>query len=156
MIAMQRFLYLIVLLYLPTLAFAEIYKWVDERGHIHYGDSCPLPHCESESKKAMPPPSDEQVRQSQERFKNIKERQQKLEQIRKEKEAEKQSEKEAKQKELAETRRQCALAHQNLHTLQRQRSVYTIDDKGKYIYIGDEERTNEIQRLIKFIEENCN
>ena len=47
-------------LLISTPAGAEIYKWVDEKGNVHYGD-CPPPECASSEVSVTPTPSAEAV-----------------------------------------------------------------------------------------------
>ena len=152
---MKEFLLLLFVFYPFTFSFAEMYKWVDEDGNINYGDSCPLPACETQSIKAAPRPTDEQIRQSRQRLENLKQRTQRLEEMRKEKASQKQQEKEEKWKKRVETKKQCAHARQNLHVLQQRRPAYSIDDKGEYIFIEDDARTREIENLEQFISQHC-
>ena len=152
---MKEFLLLLFVFYPFTFSFAEMYKWVDEDGNINYGDSCPLPACETQSIKAAPRPTDEQIRQSRQRLENLKQRTQRLEEMRKEKASQKQQEKEEKWKKRVETKKQCARARQNLHVLQQRRPAYAIDDKGEYIFIEDDARTREIENLEQFISQHC-
>jgi len=153
---LTKLLLVLIALYPITISYAEMYKWVDEEGNINYGDSCPLPECESQAIEATPKPTDEQVRQSQERIKSLKRQTQRYEEMRKEKESQKRREREDKQKKLVETKKKCTRARQNLHILEQRRPAYSIDDKGKHVFIEDAARAKEIERLQQFIEKNCN
>ncbi len=152
---MKEFLLLLFLFYPFTFSFAEMYKWVDEDGNINYGDSCPLPACETQSIKATPRPTHEQIRQSQERLKNLKQRTQRYEEMRKEKASQKKQEKEAKREKMVEAKKKCASARQNLHVLQKRRPAYTIDHKGDHVFFDDDARAKEIQRSKQLIEQYC-
>ncbi|MDJ0808418.1 MAG: DUF4124 domain-containing protein [Gammaproteobacteria bacterium] len=152
---MKGVLKLFGLLYPLTFSYADMYKWVDERGNVNYGDHCPVAECEPQSIKISPRPTDEQIHQSQERMKNLIERTQRLEQSRKQTSARKQRQKEAKQKAKVKTMRECARARQNLHVLKKPRPAYTIDHKGEYLFYDDDMRAKEIERLQGFISKNC-
>jgi len=52
------------------LALGEIYKWVDDKGGIHYGD-CPPAECGSVPVEIAPPPSDAAVRDAEERLERL-------------------------------------------------------------------------------------
>jgi hypothetical protein len=51
---MNRILFL--LLCLPLLAYAQIYKWVDEKGRVHYGEKPPAGAKSSTVRKEATPP----------------------------------------------------------------------------------------------------
>ena len=51
---------------------ADIYRWVDEQGHVHYGD-CPPPDCASERVDVEPGPSETQQGAAQERLRLLRE-----------------------------------------------------------------------------------
>ena len=57
-------------LLISTPAGAEIYKWVDEKGNVHYGD-CPPPECAASEVSVAPAPSAEAVREAQERLERL-------------------------------------------------------------------------------------
>lgn len=153
--AVKGLLLLLLVFYPCTFSCAGMYKWVDEQGNVNYGDSCPVAECESQSIKTSPQPTSEQIHQSQERMQTLIERTRRMEQIRKQKAARKKTKQEEKLKKQVETQRQCALSRQSLHALQQQRPAFTIDHKGKYLYIEDDARAQEIERLQKFIRKNC-
>ena len=54
-----------------TIASAEIYKWVDDNGLVHYGD-CPPPECKYKEVRLPPDPSQESMRQTKERMQTLK------------------------------------------------------------------------------------
>lgn len=62
---------------------AEIYKWVDDKGNVHYGD-CPPASCESEEVQIAPTPSDQAIKEAQDRFKHLQEQRKKMQESRKE------------------------------------------------------------------------
>lgn len=49
---------------------AEIYRWVDDEGNVHYGD-CPPADCEPEMIKPAPMPTEQEVEEAQERLKRL-------------------------------------------------------------------------------------
>jgi hypothetical protein len=56
---------------------AEIYKWTDDKGNVHYGD-CPPDSCASQEIKIVSPPSDQTIRETQDKIKRIQMYQKKL------------------------------------------------------------------------------
>ncbi len=51
---------------------AEVYKWVDEAGNVHYSDQPPPQEYESEEMILEPAPSADDVREAQERLDTLK------------------------------------------------------------------------------------
>ena len=49
----------------------------------------------------------------------------------------------------------CIRARQNLHVLLVQRPVFYIDENGQYVYLDEETRLAEIERMRQLIAENC-
>jgi hypothetical protein len=70
-------------LIIPSAAFAEVYRWVDNEGNVHFGD-CPPTSCESEAVQIAPTPSNQTIERAKERFKRLQEYQNKLREDRKE------------------------------------------------------------------------
>ena len=64
---------------------AEIYKWIDDKGNVHYGD-CPPDSCDSKEIKIDSPPSEQTIHETQDRIKRIQEYQKKLREDHKENE----------------------------------------------------------------------
>lgn len=76
---------------LVTTGSAEVYKWVDEGGNVHYGD-CPPSDCKYEEIHVAPTPSDETVKATQERMRQIEEYNKKLRESRQDQASEKRTE----------------------------------------------------------------
>jgi hypothetical protein len=51
---------------------AEIYKWIDEKGNVQYGD-CPPPSCDSKEVQISPPPSGQSIKETKDRFERLQE-----------------------------------------------------------------------------------
>jgi len=61
---------MIAVLLAGTTAVGEIYKWVDDKGGVHYGDCAP-PDCAAVPVGVAPPPSDAAVREAGERLERL-------------------------------------------------------------------------------------
>lgn len=148
-------LVLIVSLSFAGALFAEMYKWVDEEGNVHYGD-CPPADCNPEKVEATPGPSEEENQLSRDRLKKLLDQQRQSEDLRRRSEEKKKQERAAEKKEKVERKKRCIYARQNLHVLDIKRAVYFINENGERVYLDDEARTKEIERLKKEIETYCN
>jgi len=56
---------------------AQVYKWVDKNGMVHYGD-CPPTECESQEVQLAPEPSREAIRETQDRMQHIQQYEQQI------------------------------------------------------------------------------
>ncbi|MCB1740626.1 MAG: DUF4124 domain-containing protein [Gammaproteobacteria bacterium] len=62
---------LLLLLALTTSVAAEVYRWTDEQGNVHFSD-CPPEDCARQLQDAPPTPSPEDVQRAQERLDRVK------------------------------------------------------------------------------------
>ena len=134
--------------------FAEIYKWIDEEGKVHYGD-CPPVKYEAQKVEPARVPCEEDVRNAKERLKKLLGQQQHTIEQAKEVKEKIHQEKAAKQQQMVENKKRCTLAQQNLHTLSLKRAVYSINEKGERVYMDDVTRAEEIVRLKKVVQTYC-
>lgn len=128
---------------------AEIYKWTDENGRIHYDDKPPL----TEKKELM------DINESSNTIKAISEsradkRKKLLDAIDEDRQLKKENtEKEKKKKE--KLTKQCHVAKDALTNYQRSRSIYDLDKDGNRVTLPASERDKIISNLQKQIEINC-
>jgi len=132
---------------LPPGAGAEIFKWVDDEGKVHYGDSAPHER-ESETIQTPPPPSDEEVMRSRNRLEGLREWAAEWEKAREE-------EKQATAREGEVRKQRCGKARRQLGVLETQAPVYQVDEQGQKAYLKDEEREAMLQRVRKLVKTNC-
>ena len=156
-------LILMPLLFLGGIANAQVYKWVDEKGGVHYG-SCPPPECKPEKIEIVPGPSGEQRRQAQESLERLieeqKERNHVLEQERERRQAQKAREEEEFGRCL-EARKQLAVLEELQLPAYRDeqgkfRAKWMYDTyKGKRRYLDHAARVEEIQRARQNVATYC-
>ena len=145
---MERTLIMLCLLSLSTVAGAEIFKWVDEQGRIHYGDK-PVENSESitvdtDKKGNMNtgPSREEKRKRLLDAMQEDNERNQK--------EEKKNKEKKQKQK------RKCLWAKDRLQRLERASYMYDLDSKGNKVIASNEQRSTKTEQLRKSIKKYCN
>lgn len=139
----------LLLLALSAQAQDSLYKWVDEKGVVHYSDT-PPPGKASEKLKAESRPSpdaaqppkrgrswQEQLQDSNER--RFREEQQQKEQLQKSREA-------------AE---KCQRARNALDSLKRERPLYRVTREGERAYMEDDERQRLIEGWQKQADASC-
>ncbi len=132
-----------------TFATAEVYKWVDTHGKIHYGDRPPATGVDSHSMSLPPAPA----RDADHEQRNLK-RRRLLEAFEAERAERDQAEAEA---EAAKAKRaqQCERARRQLAGFARANIVYTTDESGTRTYMSDEERSDAADRTRVWIGKHC-
>jgi len=135
------YILLIFLIYMPFQGSAEVYKWVDEQGQMHYGEKPPAANA-TEVKIQDAPGADESVLK----------RNEESDKLLKVYEEERNIRNEEKQKAEEEERKRaekCMIAENELKDMQQGGAIYyDIDDKGRRKYLSDTElkqRTKELQ-----------
>lgn len=128
--------------------FATMYKWVDEDGNTHYSEKPPAGDVEVETIK--PPPkvdTDSAVKAFEE---------QKGEEARQEEAESKAAEEQAnKDKDLALMKSNCETAKKNLESITANPRVFTRDEQGNRVRMGEEQRQAKIEAAKKDIAEFC-
>jgi len=145
---MQKKIIIISLLYLYTSSVcAEIYKWVDAQGRVHYGDKQTNSSTEMQinaSKK-----SNVKVSESREAS-----RQRLLDAYKSDNERES-KEKEKAKKKKKDLQRRCSYSKDTLKGYERARYLYDLDKDGKRIIMSSEERAKTTSRLKSNIKKYC-
>lgn len=129
---------------------ADVYKWVDDRGRVHYGDS-PPPDQSVQSVRTPPPPPEEEVLRSRSRMDELTE-DRKSDQ---EQEAQRRKEETAAERERIARENRCRAAKRELHVLELERPVYRLDEEGNRVYLDDDRRATEIGRARGRIRDYC-
>jgi hypothetical protein len=129
-------------------AFAQVYKWVDEKGVTHYGERPPLGRKADavEQRLANPAPAPEKALQPDWKEKEI--------EFRKRRIASEQSEAKDRQKEMSQ-RQACNQARDQLAQFKSARRLYRLDEKGERVFQSDDERNAAVARLDQLVAERC-
>ena len=128
-----------------------IYKWVDEKGVTHFSDD-PPPDGKKVQKiepKVTPPSSDAKPLES------WKQREQESRKNRIEQDQKDEYQKAKAQNSAAERRNRCVYAQRELHVLEKQIPVYTVNEKGEKVYLEDKDRPAQIAGYKRAIAEYC-
>ncbi|MDD5384158.1 MAG: DUF4124 domain-containing protein [Gallionella sp.] len=156
---MKKFL-LILLMLVSANAIAELSKWVDADGKVHYSDQPPPANVKAKTLRVT---SDAAAHMSASGVaaasapaapKTIAEREAELKKVQ-------QAKKEAADKAVQEQARKeaeranCAAAQQNLRTLQEGMRMVEIDAKGERSYLDDEQRRQRIEKTQQDIKTYC-
>lgn len=140
----------LLLLALPAQAQGGLYKWVDEKGVVHYSDTPPAGKAAGKLHVAPQPPLDGGA-QSPQRSRSWQEQLQDSNE-RRFQEDKKQQEQQKKDRDAAE---KCQRARNALDSLKRERPLYRVDKGGERSYMDDEERRRLIDGWQQQADANC-
>ena len=133
-------------------ATAAIYKWVDEKGVTQYSEKPPQGKKPAEvpirAQPSAPPGAQNVPKTWQQQEAEFQQRRVEQEERRLKNEA-------LGQAGADERMRTCLQARQDLHTLEQQRPVYWVNDKGERVYVEDKNRDQLRDRLRAIAEQNC-
>jgi hypothetical protein len=139
----------LVLTLVATVAAAEVYKWVDEDGKVHYGDRRPSAGGDARALDLPPAPS-----KDADHAERSLQRRRLLDAFEAERDERRQAEAEA-----AAARREhderCALVKRDLARFERANVVYSHDQSGARIYMSDEERHEAAASARAWVEKHC-
>ena len=138
-----------------AIADSEIYKWTDEEGNVHYSDCPPPPSCDAEKIEAESAPDPSEVRKAQQRLDKMLAEQEESRAEREQEQLKKEQQRVIAMQIAVARKKICIRARQNLHVLLVQRPVFYIDENGQYVYLDEETRLAEIERMRQLIAENC-
>jgi hypothetical protein len=149
---MNKFL-LILLILASTNAFAEINKWVDEQGQVHYSDQPPPADAQTQTLRTTTENQDSAGSGTAE-TKTFAEREAELKKEKAEKQsaADKSAQKQAADDAL---RANCLSAQENLRSLQSGVRIMQIDANGERSYIDDTQRQQRIENAQQNINRYC-
>lgn len=137
---------------------ADVYRWVDKDGRVHYSDQPPPPGARQEKElqgvpRAPGAPAEAGAESAapptlQEREAEFRRRQ--VEQ------AEKTAQEQRAQEEAASRQRNCEQARNQLVALRSGQRVARFNEQGEREYLGDEQIAQEIVRAEKAVSDWCN
>jgi hypothetical protein len=131
---------------------AEIYKWTDAQGRVHYGD-----RPGGDNAQAMPvAPAPEATGQTAvESAAQRAQRRQRMLDIYREERAEKEAAREQARQELNKTKENCRRARLEYDRFSKSRLIYDYEDNGERRYLSDKEREGYVESLRQAVERWC-
>lgn len=133
---------------LATAQAAGVYKWVDEKGEVHFGDVPPGNAAASEVEVAPPPPADTSLLQRQEQGKKI------LQAGQEERAAAEKQQAEADVK-TEQNEKECANLRLRLKQYTEARYLYEVGDDGNEAILSDAARAQAVSETQAAISEKC-
>lgn len=147
---MMRWLLLLLAgLALQAHAQGGLYKWVDEKGVVHYSDTPPPGKGGQKLRTPSQPPLDgasspQRSRSWQEQLQDSNER--RFQDEKRQKEA---------QQKAQEADQKCLRARNALDSLKRERPLYRVDQQGERVFMEDEERRRLVDGWQQQADANC-
>ena len=146
----NKFLMFFLLFSCATLAYGEVFKWVDEQGNTHYGDkpndnqsATQLNIAEPGSKKVLPDDEDRD------------ERRRRLADVMQEDRLKKKEEKKKELEQKNELDKKCVYAKDRLRQAEDAGRMYQLDKEGNRNFISDEQRQASIDNFRAEIQKHC-
>ena len=149
---MNKF-FLFVLICIPLVANAEVYKWVDKNGKVHYGDNptAGLPSVEVNIDHSQLPADsgdvDEELSREEKRERLL----ESMEEERFEKEEQRKKQAEKKKRD----RKKCIYYKDRMRNFKRANALYKLDKDGNRVYMSDSQRQKSTRNLQKKINRYC-
>ena len=142
---------LITVLFLPpTIGHAEIYKWVDENGKVHFDD-----RPGSGNKEKIKVKTTEASGSPDTELQDNVEQEKKLLEIYEEERQEKNLKKTEQREEKKILKKRCAEAKDYKKTMDASSGLYDLDENGERVSLSAEEKDAEVKELKDFIKKNC-
>ena len=140
---------ILISLLISTVCHAEIYKWTDEHGRVHYGER---PQTENTEKiEIKTSPSDQDPELAKER----QEKQRKLLEVLEEERQEKNQQRTEELKQKREIERKCAELRDYHKTLKEVNLLYDLDEEGNRKFLSEKEHEKEIAEVENYLEKHC-
>ncbi len=133
---------------------AEIHKWVDKDGNVHYSDS---PPSDVLTEKIQPPPapSKDGIRRTQAATDLLIEQQRVSADQRAQEREEKRLRQDIAEEQAIDRAILCSGARRSLYALLQPRAAFTTNEKGERVYIPDTFRQAEIEQQKRVVAANC-
>ncbi|WP_422126463.1 DUF4124 domain-containing protein [Thioalkalivibrio sulfidiphilus] len=145
---------LVLAMALAAPAGAQIYRWVDEQGQVHFGDCAP-PRCNSTEVRMAPGPSQEQLERAREERERQREAREQRELIQRQVQEAERREQQQQERQQAQRRSYCQQARSELRILETPRPVFHVDEKGERVYLDDATRSTQIQQARQNVARFC-
>lgn len=138
-----------------TIIQANVYKWIDKEGKVHYSDK-PIDD-KTQAVKMQRKPSEKEIYQASKRAKSISNHQQKLQEIAQDDAHDKKNIADKEEREEKKRIAFCQDAQRQIFRLGRGRRTYTVNDDGSRYFMSDEDKNKMIDEYKSGMTKNrCN
>ncbi len=133
----------------------SIYKWVDEDGNVHFSDHPPRQTSKAEELRIEPAPSDDVVREAQEKRDSLKTKQKTSHDQRSAAREQTRLQTESEQVQRDDKQRRCNKAHEQIQSLDHHMPIYYVDESGNRVFLDDKKRADLIEFYDRELEMFC-
>lgn len=151
---MNRFLFVLLSLALSSAVAAEMYRWVDSQGRVHYSDEPPPAGAKSSKTVTPPPPSSYAPSGEGVKAKTWQEKDMEFRQ-RQSAQAEAQAKKEKEEADAKQKKQNCENARKSLQALESGQRVSVPNEKGEQQLMDDAARQKAIAEARKAVDTWC-
>lgn len=138
-----------LILTLPALAQAEVYRWTDAEGRTHFGDRPPTQAASQEVQvQTAPARVDNAARDRQQKMNAF------LEQRQQERDRQRAADAKA-EKQAAKRAELCTKMRARLKHLDSVSTFYNLNEEGERVFVSESENTRIRERFRKKVEETC-
>lgn len=141
------------MLTLPSHSIAEVYKWVDENGKIHFSDK-PVDQ-ESTEVKMKKQPTAAEILQAKRKASELINHHRKVSDNLEEEATDKQLAQEKEENRQTKRLSDCKDAKMEVRNLSRGYRSFILKENGERYFLSDKEKTEQIAKFEKAIAENC-
>lgn len=134
-----------------TMTHADIYKWVDENGQVHYGDK---PGDDSSEQLSVEEKSVDQLEQDNAGDNRLEYQKRLLDSYATER-RQKQEEKAKQDKQQAEQKQKCERARKRLASYENAGLLYTRDEQGERVILNDEQHQTAMEKARAAVRQHC-
>ena len=136
-----RHIVLIALLVNTSVVYAEVFKWVDAKGRVHYSDR--PQQTDSEPVAIQPTSTSVPLQDTRQQLERHQYRERLLKTLQEERQRKQQAQQEAKQQRL-EAQRRCQIAQDELNRLRSAPRLYSYDATGQRVIYDEQQRKQAI------------
>jgi Domain of unknown function (DUF4124) len=144
---MERVLALILFIGVAPIADAEIYKWIDEQGRVHYSDK-EITNAETLELDTAKKGHISTGASREEKRRNL------LDAMQEDKDRQKKEQKKSREQKKKHDRA-CVLSKHRLSRFERASYLYDLDKDGNKVIASNEDRSKKTSRLRKNIKKHC-
>ena len=149
----MRIVYYLLLVMLPSMANAEVYKWVDKNGNVHFGDKAGHTDAVEMNIKGEARPNANNY--SGEEGLTREEKRQRILDAMNEDRVERDKNKEEEKIKKKNKQIRCARLKDKLRSVTGATGVYDLDKDGNRVFLSHKDRAKSESNLRKTIEKNC-
>lgn len=150
----MKLMAVVLVMMVPGLTVAEIYRWVDESGAVHYGDRAVDPKAVELNLESSPVRQKENSGSSDKEMTREEKRERLLDAMQEDRAERNRLSEEDKQKKKVK-KIKCAQLKDKLRRMRRASGLYNLDENGNRRFLSKEQKNKSQSVLTKTINKHC-